>query len=244
MSEETEIRLTSDITVRLIQSVGGDHSVVAAAKVSICGEDALAFADPARAEANAGLISYLIKHRHGTPFEHSSLTFFVDAPMFVWWEWVRHRIGHSFNLESSRYRKLEPVFWEPRLDREIVPAINHKPARPKFVANEGVAEYARHQLRLVYTEAYRRYEAMIVEGVAGEVARAALPFAVYFTGWVTVNPRSLMAFLSLRTRDDSAAFPSYPQAEIEEAARQCERMFADGWPLTYAAFCKHGRVTP
>ena len=63
----------SAVDVRLIQSMGGDHMVVAAAKVSVCGEDALMFADPTCAEDNKGLVNYLIKQRHGTPFEHFCL---------------------------------------------------------------------------------------------------------------------------------------------------------------------------
>jgi thymidylate synthase (FAD) len=238
------IILASEITVRPVQTMGGDYMVVAAAKVSTCGEAALAFATPDRAEDNAGLIRYLMAHRHGTPFEHAALTFFVHAPAFVWWEWVRHRIGHSYNLESSRYKVLEPVFWVPRLDRKLRPAPDHKPARPKFVADLAMAEYARSDLAAAYGECYRRYLRMIECGVANEVARAALGFGVYFSGWVTVNPRSLMAFLSLRTRDEHAKIPSYPQAEIEEAARALEQIFATGWPLTHTAFHEQGRVAP
>lgn len=240
----SDIQLTSEITVRLVQSVGGDSMVVAAAKVSVTGEEAIRFADAGCAEANAGLIDYLMRMRHGTPFEHSLLTFFVHAPAFVWWEFVRHRVGHSFNLESSRYKKLDPVFWVPRVDRKLVPSPCHKSARPSFVADAGRAEFAARTLSLAYAEAYRRYEEMIEAGIASEVARAALPFAVYFSGWVTVNPRSLMAFLSLRTHDPAAHFVSYPQAEIEEVARCIERLFSEGWPLCYEAFCRNGRVGP
>jgi thymidylate synthase (FAD) len=242
--EYDEIRLTDEITVRLVQKMGGDHMVVAAAKVSTTGEEALEFADPWRADANAGLIDYLMRHRHGTVFEHALLTFFVHAPAFVWWEWVRHRIAHSFNLESSRYKKLEPVFWVPKLTRKLVKAPDHKSARPSFVADEVAVNFARDNLKLAYQEAYSRYEAMIEVGIANEVARAALGFGVYFSGWVTVNPRSLMAFLSLRTHEPEAKFPSYPQAEIEQAARVTEQFLAEGWPLAYASFVKNGRVAP
>src|SRR4051794_40956436 len=115
----TDIELRSDITVRLISSSGGDHSIVAAARVSTSGEDALQYADPARAEESAGLIRYLMKHRHGTPFEHSSLTFFVHAPILVWREWHRHRIGFSYNEESGRYKTLDPVFYLPERERPM-----------------------------------------------------------------------------------------------------------------------------
>lgn len=261
---KTKITLTSDITVRPVQQVGGDHMVVAAAKVSTCGEDAAKFADPGSAEANRGLINYLVKMRHGSAFEHASLTFFVHAPIFVWREWHRHRIGHSFNEESARYKPLDPVFWVPRRDRRMVPVEGWKPGRPKFLSlNEAYCDwcpsdepatvrryveeaYNREidRKRLAYETAYQAYRESIDDGIAMEVARSVLPVGIYSSCWVTVNPRSLMAFLSLRTHDDDATFPSYPQAEIEEAARACEEVFKAGWPLTWRAFDENGRVGP
>lgn len=239
------IRTTTAIDLRSVQQVGGDHMVVAAARVSTSGEAALAYADSSHAEGNAGLINYLVKSRHGTPLEHSSLTFFVHAPAFVWWEWVRHRIGHSFNIESSRYKEIEPVFWLPPADRPLLPAPNFKAARPEFAAaSPRIHRLACWTMRAAYAVAYAAYSLLLWQGVAREVARTVLPFGIYFSGWVTVNPRSLMAFLSLRTRDEAARFPSYPQREIEEPARLAEAIFREGWPLTHAAFCRHGRVAP
>jgi thymidylate synthase (FAD) len=246
MSEAKDtITLTSKITIKPIQHVGGDHLVIAAARTSTQGEDALKYAEPGMAEESAGLINYLLKSRHGAPFEHASMTFSVHAPAFVWWEWTRHRIAFSYSIESSRYRQLEPVFWTPRPDRPMVPDRGHKPARPKFaLANVQLWEKSIGAMEYAYQAAWHAYAAMIDNGIANEVARSVLPFAVYFSGWVTTNPRALMAFLSLRTHEPEARFPSYPQAEIEEAARACEEFFAEHWPLTYKAFCANGRVGP
>lgn len=138
-----EVIFTNEITVRLIEKMGGDHSVVAAAKVSVCGEDALKFSDPASAETNAALINYLVKMRHGTPFEHSAVTFFVHAPIFVWREWHRHRIGFSYNEESGRYKQLDPVFYIPGPDRPMMKVEGWKPGRPKFTSCENPAVYQR-----------------------------------------------------------------------------------------------------
>ena len=257
------IKLISEITVRPIQSVGGDEMVVAAAKVSTTGEKAAEFADPASAENNAGLIRFLMKHRHGTPFEHSSMTFFVHAPIFVWREWHRHRIGFSYNEESARYKPLDPVFWIPRRDRRMCPVEGWKPGRPKFrtldeaVADDDIgsigtgeeranARYAReiHRKAHAYRVAYDAYRGSIDDGIALEVARSVLPVGIYSSCWVTTNPRGLMNFLSLRTHDEGATFVSFPQAEIEEAARVCEAFLAEGWPITHKAFCENGRVAP
>lgn len=463
-----DIFLTSEITVRPIQHMGGDESIIGAMKV-------LPDADAIRSamETNSGpsvegRINYLMEHRHGTPFEHSAATFFVHAPIFVFREWHRHRIGfclagdslidfvdtnglrnpgicrtiqqihdrwengevngratdedriaeamgliergvsiraasvktgisrntidrhrasaddprkrgsrwrvrgmnlrvldedsqfftrgsigdvmksgvketysvrseaghslrcsadhriltdegwvaagelrrgdriavvgrrpkfvrlaenpsrcgeemtydisvdgphhnfvangivvhNSYNEESARYKPLDPVFWIPRRDRPMVPADNWKPGRPKFLTLDAYLETsfepeeANHRatktyerlitrLRHSYKTAYETYLASLEDGIAMEVARTTFPVGIYSSCWVTCNPRSIMAFLSLRTRDEAAKFPSYPQAEIEEAARVVEEdVFRAHWPITHNAFCRHGRVAP
>jgi thymidylate synthase (FAD) len=204
-----------------------------------------------------------------SPFEHSSLTFFVHAPIFVFREWMRHRIGHSFSEASARYSKLEPIFWVPRYERRSMPIDGYKPSRPRF---QTIEEWVRKSMRdlrdqwtthaefldicrqtydeeiernrAVYELAYRNYEASIEAGWSNEVARCKLPVGIYSSCWVTVNPRSLMHFLSLRTFEPEAKYVSFPQAEIEEAARACESAFAAGWPITHKAFCDNGRVAP
>lgn len=239
------LSFTSDITVKLVQSMGGDHMVVAAAKVSTSAEEAVAFSEPGTEEANFGLINYLMKHRHGTPFEHGAQTVFVHAPVSVWWEWVRHRIGHSFNLESGRYSVLKPVFWIPRRDRKMVPAVGHKSARPNFqVADEAVYLKTVKTMKRVARFQWLAYRLLLSLGVANEVARHVLGFSIYYSGWVTTNPRSLMAFISLRTHHQEATYVSYPAAEIEEAAIQAEELLKQGWPLTWKAFVANGRVAP
>lgn len=240
-----QIETTDRITVRIVQRMGGDHMVVAAARVSTTGADALKFTDSEHREANAGLINYLMQHRHGTPFEHAAVTFFVHAPIFVWREWHRHRIGFSYNEESARYKQLDPVFWLPSPERKILPASDHSSARPKFQrGNDGQFFFLCDALKDSYRVSYATYQQLLDCGYAKEVARACLPVGIYSSCWVTCNPRSLMAFLSLRTHEPEAKFVSYPQAEIEAAARAAEQILKEGWPLTHAAFVKHGRVAP
>lgn len=243
------IQTTSDITVRPVQMAGGDHMVVAAAKVSNSGEDAMRFADQDAAEANAGLINYLMAHRHGTPFEHSTLTFFVHAPIFVWREWHRHRIGFSYNEESARYKTLDPVFYIPPRDRPMFKVDEWKPGRPKFlpILNQfGESAYGVlcRNLREVYQLAYDKYLENLALGIDPGLARDCLPVGIYSSCWVTCNPRSLMAFISLRTHEPMAKVISYPLYEIEQAARAAEEALATGWPITHAAFVKNGRVGP
>lgn len=233
--------LSDEIVVKPVQQMGGDAMVVAAARVSVSGIEALT----ANNEEQYGLINYLMKHRHGTPFEHAAMTFFVRAPIFVFREWHRHRIGFSYNEESARYKQLDPLFWMPRPERPFIPAPEHKSARPVFVAgSQEEHEALVDMLAYSYGVAYETYTRLLDDNIAKEVARACLPVGIFSSCWVTCNPRSLMAFLSLRTHDKSAKFVSYPQAEIEEAARICEDFFSAGWPLTYKAFIENGRVAP
>jgi thymidylate synthase (FAD) len=238
-----DILLTSEIGVKLVQHVGSDASVVAAAKVSVEGAASVLHLEH---DASAGLIRYLMRQRHGTPFEHASMTFHVHAPIFVWREWHRHRIGWSYNEESGRYKTLDPVFYVPPRDRPMMKVDGWKPGRPKFLPCDSDDTYRqlRGNLASTYEVAYRAYERNLELGVDPGLARDCLPVGIYSSCWVTCNPRSLMAFLSLRTHDPAAAAVSYPLWEIEQAARQCEAVFAGLFPVTHAAFCEFGRVAP
>lgn len=240
----SEIQYKSTIDVQLIQSMGGDFMVVAAAKVSTNGIAALEFASPEKGEENAGLINYLVKQRHGTPFEHSCLTFFVHAPIFVWREWHRHRIA-SYNEESARYKQLDPTFYMPDRERPMMKIEGWKPGRPKFTrASDEVYAKLCLNLQTSYMLAYEMYESNLRLGIDPGLARDCLPVGIYSGCLVTCNPRSLMHFLSLRVHEPDAKFVSYPLYEIDIAARACEKLFAAGWPITYAAFVANGRVAP
>lgn len=235
------IRFRSDMSVDLVDVMGTDASFVAAARVSVVGAEAEQFenADPAE---HAGLIKYLVTHRHGTPFEHAVLTFRVEAPIFVFREWHRHRV-ESFNEQSGRYSVLEPVFHIPDRDRPLVNAGTS--ARPKMVPGDAL-QYERQcrRMRMSYHYAYNDYLASLDDGVAKEVAREILPVGIYSTMYATANVRAWLHFLSLRTSNQDATFVSYPQYEIEQAAKQVEAIVADHFPLTYSAFADNGRVSP
>lgn len=238
-----EVRLTSEIGVEEVQHAGHDATIVHAARVSVRGNDQREDVDPDEAR---GLIRYLMKQRHGTPFEHGSLTVRVHAPIFVWREWHRHRIGFSYNEESGRYKTLDPVFYVPARTRPMMKVDGWKPGRPKFLPCEDQAKYDRlvYNLRFVYENAYEAYLENLALGIDPGLARDCLPVGIYSSCYVTCNPRSLMAFLSLRTHSPNAAFVSYPLYEIEQAAIKLESIFAVRWPLTYGAWCEHGRVAP
>ncbi len=240
-ADPAEITFRSDVAVELVRSSAQDADVLFAARVSTKGESSLEDVD-ADASRSTGLINYLMRDRHGSPFEHNSMTFYVQAPIFVFREFMRHRIA-SYNEESGRYRELRPVFYVPGPERRLVQ--QGKPGAYEFV--EGSAE--QHELvgretRAVCEAAYASYQRMLEAGVAREVARIVLPVTIYSSMYVTLNARSLMNFLSLRTKRDDAHFPSFPQREIEMCAEQMEQAWAALMPLTHAAFEKNGRVAP
>ncbi|WP_430869229.1 FAD-dependent thymidylate synthase [Demequina aurantiaca] len=229
------------MTVELVRANAQDADVLFAARVSTKGEQSLEDVG-ADASKSAGLINYLMRDRHGSPFEHNSMTFYVQAPIFVFREFMRHRIA-SYNEESGRYKNLSAVFYTPAPERNLIQV--GKPGAYSFEA--GTAEQhsmVDAEIKASCTQAYEAYQRMLTAGIAREVARAVLPVNIYSSMYVTMNARALMNFLSLRTTREGTHFPSFPQREIEMVAEQMEDEWAKLMPLTYAAFNKNGRVAP
>lgn len=232
-----QVIFTNKMTVDLVDLAGSDQRICEAARVSTLGANSLG------TEESSGLINFLLKNRHGSPFEHGMLTFRISTPIFVWREFMRHRIGFSYNEQSGRYMEMEPKFYIPDETRDLVQV--GKPGAYEFVPGT-TSQYREvlSDLGVVYCEAWKSYSHMLEIGTCREIARVCLPLATYSTAYVTCNPRSLMSFLSLRTKDPMSTFPSYPQWEIEQVAREMEDIFADKFPSTYDAFNEAGRVSP
>jgi thymidylate synthase (FAD) len=240
-TEQFEINFRDDMTVELVKASASDSDVIWAARVSTAGENSLddVDGDTSRSE---GLINYLARERHGSPFEHTSMTFFVSAPIFVFREFMRHRIA-SYNEESGRYRELRPNFYIPSKERKLIQI--GKAGAYTFV--DGTPEQYELTVNAIKEScivAYAQYQKMLDAGIAREVARAVLPVTLYSSMYVTMNARALMNFLSLRTSREGSHFPSYPQREIEMVAEKMEAYFAELMPITYGAFQKSGRVAP
>lgn len=239
----TEIRTSSDLTVELIDHMGSDSGVIRAMMVSTKAEASKDVAEMMGIEELQGKIAFLMKNRHGTPFEHNAFTFFVKAPIAVFREWHRHRIGFSYNEESGRYKKLEPEFYIPPPHRPLVQV--GKPGHYTFeqgTTNQHNALVDR--MERSFEHAYWTYETLLADGIAKEVARGVLPVYLYSSQYVTVNARSMMAFLSLRTKFPDAMFPSFPMWEIEECGHEMDRIFKREMPITRNAFRMFGSVCP
>jgi thymidylate synthase (FAD) len=215
--------------VRLDDAMADDLSVVNGARVSF------ARRKEEMDESDEGLIRFLMRDRHGTPFEHNSFRFHIRCPIFVAREWMRHRVG-SFNEFSLRYAKATDDFYVPAA--EDVRSQVGKPGAYSFEpVSDEIAEETREKLQAVYETAYSTYQELVELGVARELARSALPVGAYTEFYWTINARSLMNFISLRNAETA-------QREIRRYAEACERFLEQKMPITHAAFVASGRVAP
>lgn len=267
-SIETNIQFRSDIVVDFRDSMGNDRSIIEAMLVSSDKDDISEYLEE---KSMAGRIRYLMRNRHGTPFEHNAMKFRVEAPIFVFREWHRHRIGFSYNELSGRYSELPPMFYIPPKERPLIQI--GKPGNYEYVmASEEEYNDLVKEMKNEAIIQYEMYKRKLQRGIAKEVARMSLGVNVYSKMYVTLNARSLMAFLSLRTKhppylervdlidvdssrdwegldlwcknENGAMFPSSPMYEINQAANQLEKCFKPLFPLTWEAFSMYGRVAP
>ena len=180
------------------------------------------------------LIAFLMRDRHGSPFEHGYFRFVVKAPLFVVREHHRHRAGHSYNEWSGRYSKLEAEYYVPDYVRTQV----GKPGAYTFEpVDDETREATRREIEENAARAFEAYERMLEQGVAKEVARAVLPLSTYTKYYWSCNPRSLMHFCSLRNHESA-------QYEIRQYASAAESFLERLMPVTHAAFVERGRVAP
>lgn len=216
--------------VRLDAVMADDLSVVNGARVS--------FAEKSEVMSlrDEGLIKFLMRERHGTPFEHNAFRFHVKAPLFVFREWHRHRVGHSYNEWSARYSKMEPEFYIPNLS-DVRTQVGKPGAYTYEQADFDVAAELLDDLETRNARAYRIYEYYIEKGLAKEQARLFLPVGIYSQMYWTTNARALMHWLGLRNADNA-------QWEIRQYAIAVENIFATVMPVTAAAFVANSRITP
>lgn len=228
-SENNSVKVLNHGFVRLDGALADDLSVVNSAKVSFAKrQDTI--------EGNEGLVKYLMRQRHGSPFEHNMFRFHVKCPIFVAREWFRHRIG-SFNEWSARYSELEAEFYVP--ERDQVRTQVGKPGAYSFerIEDDDLAGVVQALTEQSQVSAFKIYETMLEQGIAKEIARLVLPMGIYTQFYWTVNARSLMNFLSLRNHKDA-------QWEIQQYAKAIEGFLEQQMPVTYQSFVDGGRVAP
>jgi thymidylate synthase (FAD) len=226
---ENTVQVLDHGFVRLDDAMATDLSVVNAARVSFARRKEV------MDESDEGLIRFLMRDRHGTPFEHNSFRFHIRAPIFVAREWMRHRVG-SFNEFSMRYAKATDDFYVPEAD-DVRSQVGKPGAYSFEPVSPELAEQTREELQAVYEAAYATYQRLVEAGVARELARCAIPVGAYTEFFWTVNARSLMNFVSLRAAETA-------QREIRRYAEACESFLAERMPVTYDAFLAADRVAP
>lgn len=232
----TEVALRSDVTVELIDSMGTEDRVVQVAKVSTLGPDSR------DAEGNVRLLKYLFRDQHGVPFEHVLFTFYLEVPIFVSRQIVKHRLS-SINEESGRYREFMPNFYSPRDDRKIIQV----GPTGKYVFEHGSPDQMQAVRWVLESNAqafWDNYEKLLEIGIAKEVARMHMPVNTYTSMFLTINMRSLMNFMAKRKEWEGAAVVSHAQDEIELVTDQMAAIIKEKFPNVWEAFEESNYVAP
>lgn len=218
------IQLLDKGFIRLVDFMGSDNRVVSSARVSFGGVSK-------GEEQDKRLIKYLLEHRHHTPFEHCYFQFHVCCPIYVARQWMRHRWG-SFNEISARYTQVKDEFYIPSVFRG-----QDIKNRQGSVA----ADFDNEALRKLYEESveasFATYNKLIQAGVAREMARGVLPVCQYTQFYWSVNARSLLNFLQLRT-------DGHAQYEIRVYADAIAQIFKEKMPWSWEAFEALNKTLP
>lgn len=210
--------------VILVDYLGTDSSITNAARVSYNN------AGVTDEDKNRGLINYLMKHRHTSPFEQCVMTFECKMPIFVAREWVRHRTAR-LNEMSGRYTQLPFEVYTPTEERIKGQGKSNKQGSEGEVSTEAKQTFlALHEENV--NKVYGDYASILESGIAKEVARIDLPLSIY-TKWVwQCDLHNLFHFLRLRC--DANA-----QWEIRQFASAISEIVRDAFPLAYEAFDEH-----
>jgi thymidylate synthase (FAD) len=177
------------------------------------------------------LLRYLYEHKHATPFEMAGLVIEVQAPIFVFREWHRHRT-QSYNEMSGRYTPLPNLNYVPTVERLLINSKTNKQAgviKGAAELTEEGAECYQATLQLTYRQQQNFYEDALAMGIPKELARIHLPVARYSRMRASANLRNWLGFLTLRM--DPAA-----QWEIREFANALASIVEDKFPRTYELF--------
>lgn len=235
----TLVQMSNELKCTLVQAAASDEFVIHTARVSA----AQNFGLPALPETldHRRFIRALMVPRHGVPFEHNIFTFFVEAPIFVARQWVKHRIS-SMNEMSGRYTKMIPKFYTAPEGRPLL-NVGTK-MKPNLEQDEELMTLARISDRNLAQFAWNVYQQRLDAGMAEEYARIVLPLHTYTQFYWSVNARSIMNFLERRVDSPDNRVETHPQWEIDFLARQLEDAFQQYMPISHEMFVYAGRVAP
>ena len=217
--------------VRVVDYMGNDDAIVQAARVSYG-------AGTRKARNDAGLIRYLMRHRHSTPFEMCEIKFHIKLPIFVARQWIRHRTA-NVNEYSARYSVLEDEFYLPRPEDVAAQSVQNAQGRGEAMA-AGHADHVIDTIRKGASSAWADYNSLLNErggepvdpgrpGVARELARVTLPVGIYTQWYWKIDLHNLLHFLSLRC-------DSHAQYEIRQYANAIAAIVQAWVPIAWEAF--------
>ena len=215
--------------VSYVQHVGDDKMIANAARVSFGQDNTRPLT-----KRDRGLIKYLIEHKHTSPFEHNSITFLFEVPMFVRSQHMRHRTW-AYNEISRRYTEVDLRFYEPKtfrtqhesnrqasnLDNQKDPTISPAFLDTYSKSSDAIAKWHEHSLDL--------FDKLIDAGVCREQARGVLPQNLYAKYYGTVNLSNLLKFIDLRSHEGA-------QWEIQRVAEACLDIATEIWPFSVGAY--------
>lgn len=207
--------------VRLVDVMGDDHAIVQAARVSY-GKGTKSV------RADRGLIRYLLKHQHTTPFEMVEFKFHCKMPIFVARQWIRHRTA-NVNEISGRYSVMEDTFWQPSPeDFRAQGGTNRQGSAEESVDKPKASELSKLFLDDQHL-LYKHYEDAMAAGTAREIARVNLPLSLYTEWYWKIDLHNLLHFLRLRMDD-------HAQKEIRVFAEAMATFVKKACPITWEAF--------
>lgn len=221
----TQINVLNRGSVRLVESMGSDLSIVRSARVSYN-------ADWREGGDDAKLIDYLVKNRHTSPLESVVFTFEVKAPIFVFRQWHRHRTW-SFNEVSARYSELPEEFYIPEVSQITTQSTSNKQMRTDVEHPHSVS--IQHSILATCEHAFLAYKSMLQSGCPRELARGVLPVNTYSRMFATVDLHNLAHFLKLRLHE-------HAQYEIRVYAQAMLDLIEPVVPVAVAALKRHELV--
>jgi thymidylate synthase (FAD) len=206
--------------VRVVDTMGDDRAIVRAARVTA--------QTTKQISSDRGLLRYLLRHHHGTPFEMCEICLHVRVPMDIWRQWIRHRTA-SVNEVSSRYGALTPEFASTDPEEWRTAAGRLRPGGTPGLFKQDAGKIFSIAERELWDNAEDAYRELLAAGVAPEMARKVLPLGTYTEAYWKIDLRNLLHFLELRLAPGA-------QAEIREYAEAIAKIVQEWVPLTWEAF--------
>jgi len=221
---DAEFRVHEKGFVRLVDYLGGDSRIVQAARVSYG-------AGTKTMREDAGLIDYLLRNEHTSPFEQVVLTFHIKMPIFVARQWIRHRTARV-NEISGRYSVMKDEFWLPAPEALARQSSDNKQGRESEPLSPEEAGRTLAILERGQREAYASYMKLVDSGLARELARVNLPLSMYTEWYWQIDLHNLFRFLSLR-------MDAHAQREIRDYAAVIFDITKKVAPLACDSFARH-----